>query len=793
MKRFTCMKVALLPCLIGASLQVMAQESTTADAQAASVQELDKVTVTAEKFGIGLARAAFQLNKEDIDQRPMGADITQSLAGVPGLQVSTGDARGGSFSFEMYMRGLSDEQIGLTLDGVPTGDSRFNGGSPPTRFIESSNTSRIEVSQSSGEIGAPSRFALGGFVNFVTDDPAQEFSATTEFGVGEYGFRRGFARLDTGESRNGFSAYASASRQEGDIWSGPDSRSFQRDHFELKALKVFENTSRISARVSYNDQRDNDFNIVTKGEFQADPNSDRATDAISGIPAIDVNFGGALGGTRKDLLAYVNGDFAVGSHVALRVNPYFQSLEGESYRYQDRSRILSGGDPRAVLGYTANGGAIRPALTTLRNSNAVGGPADMRVTPRDRDRYGVTAELEFRDLIEGHTFRLGGWYEDSDSTENRNFFPLIDSATSVAYDRGRLNYVEYERHARLATTMLYVQDQMRFFGERLKFDMGATYYDIGYEAWSPLEYSSRLKFSQTSGINAKFGAAYSLAKGLELFGGYARNFSGIPEDAFLGSTAVIRPGTLKPLESENVDFGLRLAAGRSAFSAQIYQVKLKNGVGIVPRLAGQEIEPEEIVRGNVATEAVNTAGQVNRGLELTGFTDLGAVDIYATFAYQDARHDDPPAGSEDRERLAAIAIIGGAGVRDIPRHRAFVRLGWKPTESLRFDLSGNYSGARVGGHIVRPGTFDEVAVETLPSYFVVGLGARYSIRRERWPETDIALNVDNLFDEHYIASVTGATATQPEFGLTVPPGAYTLDRYFIGAPRTWTLSLRLRF
>src|SRR5690606_34120634 len=168
MKRLTAGAVALLPLAISVSLHAFAQETDAPPAHAGA-QELETVSVVGQRFGIGQARAAFEVAKEDIELRPMGADITQSLAKVPGVQVSTGDARGGSFSFEMYMRGLTDEQIGLTLDGIPTGDSRFNGGSPPQRFIESSNIGRIEVSQSSGEIGAPSRFALGGFVNFVTD------------------------------------------------------------------------------------------------------------------------------------------------------------------------------------------------------------------------------------------------------------------------------------------------------------------------------------------------------------------------------------------------------------------------------------------------------------------------------------------------------------------------------------------------------------------------------------------------------------------------------------------------
>jgi iron complex outermembrane receptor protein len=94
----------------------------------------DDIVVTAARVGHGESRAVAVLGREDIDERPFGADITQSLNKIPGVQATTGDARGGSFSFEFAMRGLNKEQVGFTLDGIPTGDARFNGGSPPQRY-----------------------------------------------------------------------------------------------------------------------------------------------------------------------------------------------------------------------------------------------------------------------------------------------------------------------------------------------------------------------------------------------------------------------------------------------------------------------------------------------------------------------------------------------------------------------------------------------------------------------------------------------------------------------------------
>ena len=764
-----------------------------AGAPASERNDIDEVVVTAERFGSGLSRATFALGVEDIQSRPPGADITQALVKVPGIQVSTGDSRGGSFSFEIYMRGLTDEQIGLTLDGVPTGDSRFNGGSPPARFIETSNIARINVSQSSGDIGAPSRFALGGFIDFITDDPREEFGGTVELSAGSFDFRRIYARLDTGALPGGWAGYATYSDQSNDIWAGRRARDSYRRHYELKLRNAFGSGSSIEARVSYNDQKDNDFNIITRGEFELDPRNDRATDVISGVPARDIDYGGALGGVREDFLAYVNGRFQLTEQVLLSVNPYYQTLEGESFRYQDRSRILTGGNPRAVLGYNASGGAIRPVLTTLRNSNVVGGPADMRVTPRDRERYGVTGELRWENLAPGHTLRIGAWYEGGESTEARQFFPIVSPATSIAHNEAALNFVEYERSASVETVMIYAQDQFRALGDRLKIDLGLVFYDLSYDAKSPLEYAARVEFSQDSGLNPKIGMTYALENGFEVFAGYARNFAGIPEDAFLGSTAVINPGDLDPVETENFDAGLRYVQPNAAFSLQAYRVELKNNVGIVPRDTSAPVDVGEVVRGNVATRAANTAGQTTEGLEVTGFYDFGPVDLYGSYSYQNAKHDDPPAGSAARRDLAAIGVIGGARVRDIPEHAFYGQVGWEPLDALRVEVSARRVGRRVGGHIIRPVTFEEIEVEEIGAYTLVNLSARYQLERAGLPDVTLQFNIDNLFQEEFIGAVSGATATQPEFGLLAGPAVRTLDRYFIGAPRTYTVSVIARF
>jgi outer membrane receptor protein involved in Fe transport len=133
-------------------------------------------------------------------------------------------------------------------------------------------------------------------------------------------------------------------------------------------------------------------------------------------------------------------------------------------------------------------------------------------------------------------------------------------------------------------------------------------------------------------------------------------------------------------------------------------------------------------------------------------------------------------------------------VRDIPKSSFFGQVGWSATSNLRLELSGRYVGDRVGGHIIAPVTFQEIGVETIDGYTLAGLTATYDLRRQGAPDLRLQFNVDNLFDKAYIGAVSGSTATQPEFGYTAAtPNNRTLDRYFVGAPRTYTVSVRARF
>ncbi len=805
--------------LLSFASQAVAQSSSSTEA------EVDEIIVVgvAEKFGSGLTQATFTIGAEDIEDRPFGAEITQSLNQIPGVQVSTGDSRGGVFSYEIYLRGLTDEQIGFSVDGVPTGDSRTQGGGPANRFLDSSNVGRIVVSQSSGEIGSPTRFGLGGFMNFETSNPSSEQGFTFEASAGSFDHRRLFARADFGELLPGFTGYVSYSDSDTDVWAGGD-RSNKRQHAALKLVKETERGHRFAFNANWNDLQYNDFNIITQPLFLANPRSDGAVGNFRGIPSLDqINslqpYGPAFGGFREDLLVYLNADFQLSDALTFEVNPYWHKGEGESNSLQDRARTIAGGDPRGLIGYDpADNSAIRPAVTATPSADRsnFGEPTDLRITPRDRDRYGATAELAYENQNTDSPFaglRGGVWFESSKANEDRNFFPLTDPASSIQIDRNNLTYVDYERNAKVTTTMLYGQAQFSLLNERLNVDAGLTWLDTGYKASSPLEYQGEVDISRDSGLLPKIGANFQLTDSVEIFGAYAQNWSGIPEDTFLGSTAAIT-SDLEGIESENADIGIRFVGDNSAFSIQGYVIDADGFIGFTPLDA--LVDPVEVVTGNAATKSENLGSQKTEGIEVTGFHDFGALDIYASYAYQNAKHGEA-ANAAEALALREVGVIAGERVRDIPKSSLFGKVGWDANDNLRLEANVNHTGKRVGAHLITPGfcnpffcfgnggpaaggveAWSPLGLDELPSHTTVGVLAQYEV--DVFNGLTLQMNIDNVFDEEYISSVSGATATLPEFGAAgnfggedITARSGSLDRYFIGAPRTVTFSVKGKF
>ena len=181
---------------------------------------------------------------------------------------------------------------------------------------------------------------------------------------------------------------------------------------------------------------------------------------------------------------------------------------------------------------------------------------------------------------------------------------------------------------------------------------------------------------------------------------------------------------------------------------------------------------------------------------------LGDFALYGTYANQTAEwtDDDPTQG-----------IIAGNSVHDIPKDSFFGEIRWNSNERFSAALTSQYISDRLGANVFVPGfcnpffCFDAdgngvdggefLGTQEIEGYWLWNLAASYELpdvgglRNVR-----LQLNIDNLFDETFISAVTGATSSLPEFGVIGGLTAESaLDRYFIGFPRTVTMSVQMSF
>ncbi|MBU2277747.1 MAG: TonB-dependent receptor plug domain-containing protein, partial [Gammaproteobacteria bacterium] len=263
---------------------------------------------------------------------PVG-NVMDLINNLPGVNVSQGDAFGADdYTTIVTMRGFvidrADQQLGITVDGIPNGGSAYAGGSKANRYLDAENTQLVEVGQGASDIASASLDALGGTINFVSSNPQAERSAQYGFTRGSFNARRDFIRFDSGEVFGNTTAYASVSDSFNNRWIGTGSNGYSdRLHFEAKSVTELENT-KITARLSYDDTHEDNYQPVSLEQFEKTPRWDGLTNVWTGDPDIDQNFAEAWSTLRENTLGYVKAEFTLQDNLALTVTPYLHQQTG---------------------------------------------------------------------------------------------------------------------------------------------------------------------------------------------------------------------------------------------------------------------------------------------------------------------------------------------------------------------------------------------------------------------------------------------------------------------------------
>jgi len=179
---------------VQASLPLMSQDSST---KAQAEEKLEEIVI----FSRGVARQQQSLGSEQIAYLPAGTSPLKAIEKLPGVNFQSADPFGAyEWSARIVVRGFNQNQMGFTLDGIPLGDMSYgnHNGLHISRAIPSELVARVALSQGAGALGTASTSNLGGTIEFLSADPAEDFGARIEITGGSDKTQRGFGVLNTG-------------------------------------------------------------------------------------------------------------------------------------------------------------------------------------------------------------------------------------------------------------------------------------------------------------------------------------------------------------------------------------------------------------------------------------------------------------------------------------------------------------------------------------------------------------------------------------------------------------------
>jgi len=100
-------------------------------------------------YGCGQIRQVAEVGAADIAQLTPGSSAFKAIEKLPGVNFQSADAFGVyEWSTRISLRGFNQNQLGVTLDGVPLGDMSYGNtnGLHISRAIISDNIGKVQVS-----------------------------------------------------------------------------------------------------------------------------------------------------------------------------------------------------------------------------------------------------------------------------------------------------------------------------------------------------------------------------------------------------------------------------------------------------------------------------------------------------------------------------------------------------------------------------------------------------------------------------------------------------------------------
>ena len=709
------------------------------------------------------AKSRSTISKEALDKQTATGNAIDKLKYTPGLNISSEDATGLS-GFRFTMRGMSADQVGMSVDGMPINDSG-NYALYSNLLGDAENIEQIFVTQGASEADGPHIGSSGGNIGIVTVRPTKETRAFVKQTAGSNGTYKTFARLNTGEV-NGLSNWLSASHEEGQKWRGDGA--VRADKVEWNSFFETDNGTTANLILKYHRQENNSYSQLTKDQYtqygrKYDPYPATAARNASGKIT---SYYGLAQNPFETFTAVLNTHFKLADNVSLDLIPYYYYGNGggvgsSSYALNNRSGtsgVYDLGNLSSAAAYNGDG---------TPNSGVY-----YRSSRTQTWRPGITSKLNW-DLGD-HSLQFGYWFEDARQRQTQPFIGIDGNGKpdSVWPDSDRVADANGQviqgrnRFTETPAQKIWAQDTW-YINPDWTLNAGLSFMHVerkGENHGSLTEAAE--KRSQTyNKFLPNVGLKYQVDERNQLFYSLSRNMR-IPQNYALydaGDDAI----SLKPETSWNHELGWRFVEPDLTLSASLFYMKFKN----------RQVSSRDI---NGDSTDINGGAVDNYGLELE-WSGLLPHDFnyYSSYTYTRAKQKDDL--QIYNNGVQVTLPTSGQQFANVPEHMLAANIGYD---------NGRYYGT-FGGKMTSKLYGDLTNDESIPgrTVFNLGAGIYLPVDKRVFKSATLRLNVDNLFDKQYLDGVyTVKTNSASYSGFRDGDPAY-----IVGVERTVTVALEANF
>lgn len=788
MKLSAPMKQSFIALSVYAALSpfVVAQESdasSTEQAQDKNNKKLEQILITGRSV-------SYANNATDDGMKKQQSSMTSALAvidNLPGVLINEGDPFGSDeWSTSISMRGfqidLSQQQIGMTIDGIANGNSNYGGGTKANRYVDTENLQGVEVSQGTSDVSSRSHEALGGTLNFRTIDPGLDQRTVVSTTVGENNAQKLFARYETGEFAKDTFAWVSLSTQQNDDWMDGVATN-TRDH---AAGKIISRVGKVDVEgyFTYDDSQEYTYQrLYGIGQFEQNSEWDGLIPNWTGVPYQDQAYRKGWVTHRENMFGYLKAETMI-SDVIVKGNVYYHHNEGRGdwvpyymvdvtddgagnpHSELNSANTVQGGDPLGNIYFVnRDGQSLQPEAGCESSISFPYGGAGAtfdpdcygagaipvsshRHTNYTKDRFGINGDFIWDTMLAEmpYTLRGGFWYEDYSRDENRSWHKISDSATSPRWENNPY-WIQYNREFPVDTLMAYLENELdagfaKFRFGLKKFDVDVAKNDL-YDSANDLDVDS----SSDVLISAGFVAPVTALPGLEVFAGYAENFAAI-KDAVLERDDTDL-SQVEPERADNIDVGLRYSSPGFNASLTYYDITFDNRITFISNEDVNGIDFLEAAAGGY----VNDGGVESNGIEAS--VDYQVNDnwgVYVSYTKNDSTYTD--------KAFSGNTVIASA----------------EDMAAVSFDYEKDNFFAGFSTKYVGERFLDQANTQEADSYITsdLYLGTTIYNMGAGVESMEFRFTVNNVFDETYLG--------------TIAPGAA-----WIGPPRIAALNAKFTF